>query len=49
MSSVLVNSFLWGAAGAKETVRLSVGRETSYEDIERVVAAIKQAVDNKKR
>ena len=42
-SRTLLNSFLWGEAGAAETVRLSVGRETSRADIDRVVAAIKRA------
>ena len=44
-SRTLLNSFLWGEAGAAETVRLSVGRETSRADIDRVVAAIKRASD----
>jgi len=48
VSSVLVNSFLWGEAGAAETVRLSVGRDTSVQDIDRVVTAIKRAVGTKK-
>jgi len=47
VSSTLVNSFLWGSAGAAETVRLSVGRNTSKEDIARVVMAIKAAVLSK--
>ena len=49
VSSVLVNSFLWGEPGAAETVRLSVGRETTESDIDRVVAAFKQAVEIKKQ
>ena len=44
-SHTLLNSFLWGEPGAAETVRLSVGRETSRADIERVVAALKAATD----
>ena len=44
VSQVLVNSFLWGEEGARETVRLSVGRDTSEQDIDRVVGAFKQAV-----
>ena len=40
VSSVLVNSFSWGEAGAAETVRLSVGRETSTGDVVTVVRAI---------
>eukprot|EP00092_Neocalanus_flemingeri_P023294 GFUD01025258.1.p1 GENE.GFUD01025258.1~~GFUD01025258.1.p1 ORF type:complete len:430 (+),score=137.91 GFUD01025258.1:171-1460(+) len=48
VSTTLVNSFLWGEAGAAETVRLSVGRDTSKEDVERVVRAIKKAVEQKK-
>ena len=45
VSSTLVNSFLWGEVGARETVRLSVGRETSRADIDRVVAALRRACD----
>ena len=44
VSSILVNSFLWGEPGASETIRLSVGRDTSKEDIERVVEAFRRAV-----
>jgi len=47
VSSTLINSFLWGEAGAAETVRLSVGRDTSKQDIDRVVRAIKTAVEGK--
>ena len=43
--SVLINSFLWGEVGAAETVRLSVGRETSRADIDRVVKALRKACD----
>ena len=35
-----MNSFSWGEAGAAETVRLSVGRETSTGDVVTVVRAI---------
>ena len=44
-SSTLINSFLWGEVGAAETVRLSVGRETSRADIDRVVTALRNACD----
>ena len=44
-SSTLINSFLWGEVGAAETVRLSVGRETSRADIDRVVKALRDACD----
>jgi len=47
VSTTLVNSFLWGEAGAAETVRLSVGRDTSKEDIIKVVKAFKSAVKTK--
>ena len=43
-SQVLVNSFLWGEEGGRETVRLSVGRDTSEQDTDRVVEIFKQAV-----
>ena len=49
MSSVLVNSFSWGEAGAAETVRLSVGRETSTGDVVTVVRAIMEAVEERKK
>ena len=48
VSQVLVNSFLWGQEGAAETVRLSVGRDTSLQDVDRVVNAFKSAVETKK-
>jgi len=43
-SQVLLASFLWGEVGARETVRLSVGRETTREEIDRAVGALVQAV-----
>ena len=49
VSSVLVNSFSWGEAGAAETVRLSVGRETSTGDVVTLVRAILEAVEEKKK
>ena len=48
VSQVLVNSFLWGPEGAAETVRLSVGRDTSTKDVDRVVSAFISAVETKK-
>jgi len=47
VSNILLNSFLWGEVGAAETVRLSVGRDTSTQDVERVVKALKLAVEQK--
>ena len=47
VSSVLVNSFTWAEAGAAETVRLSVGRETTREEVERVVQAFRRAMERK--
>ena len=49
VSEVLVNSFTWGETGARETVRLSVGRDTTEEDIDIVVRAFKQAVIKKQK
>ena len=49
MSSVLVASGRGGEAAARQTVRLSVGRETSRGEVERVVAALATAVQQEQR
>jgi len=44
VSQILLNSWDWGEQGAEQTIRLSVGRETTMADIDRVVEALRAAV-----
>ena len=48
VSRVLVNSFTWAEAGAVETVRLSVGRDTTKAEVELVVRAFREAAERKR-
>jgi len=49
VSSVIMNSWKWDEVGASQTVRLSVGRETSKGDITRVVDAINTTIQDLKQ